>query len=225
MPASPRLRTWRTTPSADRHDTKCRCATRLASDVFHVVGGRHPVVEAFQTEKAQHFVMNDCHLGGSEPRVWILTGYAVSAGRWRRRLTMANQAVIERGRGRGGGRSRSVRLLPPPPPAPGSPAELSSCGQTQHGRQEHVFAAKCAHRGHGADRQLRPSVVSDTRARGPAVQPGRWASSSSTCSRALVRTTELTWRLCVLSRSGDPAGRGHRWARPTTWSTTGPRSW
>ena len=50
------------------------CAPVAARDAFHVVGGRHPVVEAFQAEKAQHFVQNDCHLGGREPRIWVITG-------------------------------------------------------------------------------------------------------------------------------------------------------
>lgn len=46
------------------------------SNVFNVVGGRHPVIEAFQADKAQHFVQNDCHLGGTEPRIWVVTGCA-----------------------------------------------------------------------------------------------------------------------------------------------------
>ena len=52
----------------------------VARDAFHVVGGRHPVVEAFQAEKAQHFVQNDCHLGGREPRIWVITGYVHIVG-------------------------------------------------------------------------------------------------------------------------------------------------
>lgn len=50
-------------------------AVGLPSNVFHVVGGRHPVIEAFQADKAQHFVQNDCHLGGTEPRICVITGY------------------------------------------------------------------------------------------------------------------------------------------------------
>lgn len=44
-----------------------------ASTVFHVEGGRHPVVEAALKKSGQPFVANDCDLR-PERRVWLLTG-------------------------------------------------------------------------------------------------------------------------------------------------------
>ncbi len=40
---------------------------------FDIQGGRHPVVEAALSKKAESFIANDCNLG-SERRLWLLTG-------------------------------------------------------------------------------------------------------------------------------------------------------
>ncbi|MCC7259961.1 MAG: DNA mismatch repair protein MutS [Alphaproteobacteria bacterium] len=44
-----------------------------ASLAFHIVQGRHPVVEQSLKAQAEHFVANDCDLGDAQ-RLWLLTG-------------------------------------------------------------------------------------------------------------------------------------------------------
>lgn len=44
------------------------------SRVFHIEGGRHPVVEAARARLGQAFIANDCVLSDAEGRVWLLTG-------------------------------------------------------------------------------------------------------------------------------------------------------
>ncbi|KAJ3411985.1 Mismatch repair protein msh3 [Chytridiales sp. JEL 0842] len=43
-------------------------------DIIDIKHGRHPVVESMQTTRGSSFIPNDIHLGGEEPRSWLLTG-------------------------------------------------------------------------------------------------------------------------------------------------------
>ncbi|MGR4000359.1 MAG: DNA mismatch repair protein MutS [Alphaproteobacteria bacterium] len=44
------------------------------SPIFHLKGGRHPVVEAALAAQGNDFVANDCKLGGNAPYLQLLTG-------------------------------------------------------------------------------------------------------------------------------------------------------
>lgn len=44
------------------------------SRMFHVEGGRHPVVEAARARLGQPFIANRCELSDTEGRVWLITG-------------------------------------------------------------------------------------------------------------------------------------------------------
>jgi DNA mismatch repair ATPase MutS len=43
-------------------------------NAVHIVGGRHPVVEAGLYQRGRQFVKNDCYIYDEES-IWLLTGF------------------------------------------------------------------------------------------------------------------------------------------------------